>query len=70
MRKYFDILDIITDDFIIQNFKLKNTDNDINPSRTSSIFLNQYLAIKEYIENRYDDSTSIYETFYRIFHHI
>lgn len=23
MRKYFDIPDIITDDFIIQNFKLK-----------------------------------------------
>ena len=70
MRKYFNIPDIITDDFIIQNFKLKNTDNDINPSRTSSIFLNQYPTIKEYIENRYDDSTSIYETFYRIFHHI
>ena len=49
MRKYFDIPDIITDDFIIQNFKLKNTDNDINPSRTSSIFLNQYPTIKEYI---------------------
>ena len=60
MRKYFDIPDIITDDFIIQNFKLKNTDNDINPSRTSSIYLNKYPTIKTYIENRYDYSTFIY----------
>lgn len=70
MKKQIDIPDLITDDFIINIFKLKNTKNSINPSRTKKVFLNHNPLIKCYLINRFNDSDSIYESIYRIFHNI
>lgn len=63
---YVYIPDKIDDQFIIQLFTMKNNRNKINPSRTKLSFINRFISIKYYLDNRYSDSDSYLETIYRI----
>lgn len=47
-----------------------NKKGNINPAWTRHIYMENHLYIKQYLLNRYNDSSCIYETLYRILHGI
>lgn len=47
-----------------------NKKGNINPAWTRHIYMENHPAIKQYLLNRYNDSSGIYETLYRILHGI
>lgn len=47
-----------------------NKKGNINPAWTRHIYMENHPAIKQYLLNRYNYSSCIYETLYRILHGI